>query len=114
MQASLDNLAKNLNDKSNFKIVRRFLESHLICNNEEEDEEEDEVVVAVVEEEDADQEIENKSDYRNSPYHPPNLNTEQKNAVDEDRNLLIQKGVYPYQYITDVDKLREKKPSRTH
>ena len=106
MPASLDNLAKNLNDKSNFKNVRRFLESHLICNNEEEDEEKDEIVVEV-EEEDADQEIDNKSDYRNSPYHPPNLNTEQKNAVDEDMNLLIRKGVYPYEYITDVDKLRE-------
>ena len=46
-------------------------------------------------------------DYRRNPYREPNLSTEQQNYINEDLELLVRKGVYPYEYMDSFERFEE-------
>ncbi len=50
-----------------------------------------------------------EEDYRSHPYVPPELNAEEEELFNELFALLQTKGVFPYEYITSLDKLNETK-----
>ena len=96
--------------------MRRFLESQYIIEEEEEEENQDGVVLGnaegeIIDEDNIDEEIEGRSDYRRSPYISPVLieEEEEESSIDEDMALIIRKGVYPYEYMTDMNKFNENK-----
>ena len=49
------------------------------------------------------------TDYRNDPYIPPELTEEQTKKVEKMFHLIKKKGVYPYEYVTDLSVLDEQK-----
>ena len=48
------------------------------------------------------------NDYRRNPYAPPLLDEKQKLEVDIKFKLLQQKGIFPYEYIDSIARLKEK------
>ena len=42
-------------------------------------------------------------DYRNQPYNPPTLTSDQKQQIEEDLSLMTRKGVYPYEYLDSFE-----------
>ena len=46
-------------------------------------------------------------DYQNLPYPPPTLMSYQQQQTEEDLELMIQKGVYPYEYMDSFERFQE-------
>ena len=46
-------------------------------------------------------------DYRNQPFHPPTLTSDQKQQIEEDLSLMTQKGVYSYEYMDSFEWFQE-------
>ena len=46
-------------------------------------------------------------DYRNHPYQPPALTSDQQQQTGEDLVLMTRKGVYPYEYMDSFERFQE-------
>ena len=46
-------------------------------------------------------------DYRNHPYQPPTVTSDQQQQIKEDLTLMTQKGVYPYEYMDSSERFQE-------
>ena len=96
MLSSLDKLSSNLS-KVQFRETRRYLESFYVeqrnetqANNVIEGREEGEAMYI-------------HKDYRNHPYQPPTLTSDQQQQIEEDLALVTRKGVYPYEYMDSFE-----------
>ena len=115
MHDSLERLVSYLEDKNDFKQVRHFLESQFITEDAD-DANDNNLSFEQEEGVDKDEEarIEQLANYRNSPYETVQFDESQKASIEEDLHLLTRKGVYPYEYMTDIDKFKETNlPSRS-
>ena len=99
MMSSLDKLSRNLS-KDQFRDTRRHLESFYVqqpnqiqIDNVTEGGEEGEAMRV-------------HEDYRNHPYQPATLTSDQQQQI-EDLALMIRKGVYPYEYMDSFERFQE-------
>ena len=98
--SSLDKLSDNLS-KDRFKETRKYLESFYVqqpnqtqTNNVTEHEEEGEAMHV-------------HEDYQNHHYQPPTLTPDQQQQIEEDLALIMQKGVYPYEFMDSFERFEE-------
>ena len=92
MLFSLDKLSSNLS-KDQFRETRKYLESFYV---QQPNQPQTNIVTEGGEEGEA---MHVHEDYRNHPYQPPALTSDQQQQIEEDLALMTRKGVGPYEYI---------------
>ena len=100
MLSSFNKLSSNLS-KGQFRETRKYLGSFYVqqpnqpqINNVTEGGKEGEVMHI-------------NEDYRNYPYQPPRLMSDQQQQFEEDLALMTRKGVYPYEYMDSFEGFQE-------
>ena len=96
MLSSLDKLSSNLS-KVQFRETRRYLESFYVEQRNETQ------ANNVIEGREVGEAMCIHKDYRNHPYQPLTLTSDQQQQIEEDLALVTRKGVYPYEYMDSFE-----------
>ena len=100
MLSSLNKFSSNLS-KDQFRETRKYLESFSIQQSNQPQTDK------VTEGEEEGETMHIHEDYRNYPYQPPALTSDQQQQIEEDLSLMTRKEVYPYEYMDSFERFQE-------
>ena len=100
MLSSLDKLSSDLS-KDQFRETKKHLKSFYVQQPNQTQ------TKNVTEGGEQDEAMHVHEDYRNHPYQPPTLTSDQQQQIEEDLALMTRKGVYPYEYMDSFERFQE-------